>query len=109
MELAEYLEDVKAGKRIVAGSEAHQLMHRMAREAMELTKQINTSCDQEEIRGLFSQLTGKPVDETFAIFPPFSADFGKNITVGPGVFLNAGCRFQDQGGITIGAGSLIGQ
>ena len=84
MELAEYLEDVKAGKRIVAGSEAHQLMHRMAREAMELTKQINASCDQEEIRGLFSQLTGKPVDETFAIFPPFSADFGKNITVGPG-------------------------
>lgn len=108
MELAEYLEDVKAGKRIVAGSESHQLMHRMAREAMELTKQINASCDQEEIRGLFAQLTGKPVDENFAIFPPFSADFGKNITVGPGVFLNAGCRFQDQGGITIGAGSLIG-
>lgn len=108
MELAEYLDYVRSGKRIAAGSEAHQLMHRMAREAMELTKQLNGSCDQEEIRGLFAQLTGKPVAEGFAMFPPFSTDFGKNITVGPGVFLNAGCRFQDQGGITIGAGSLIG-
>lgn len=108
MELAEYLDYVRSGKRIAAGSEAHQLMHRMAREAMELTKQLNASCDQEEIRGLFAQLTGKPVPDGFAMFPPFSTDFGKNITVGPGVFLNAGCRFQDQGGITIGAGSLIG-
>lgn len=108
MELAEYLDYVRSGKRIAAGSEAHQLMHRMAREAMELTKQLNGSCDQEEIRALFAQLTGKPVAEGFAMFPPFSTDFGKNITVGPGVFLNAGCRFQDQGGITIGAGSLIG-
>lgn len=108
MELAEYLDYVRSGKRIAAGSEAHQLMHRMAREAMELTKQLNASCDQEEIRGLFAQLTGKPVPDGFAMFPPFSTDFGKNITLGPGVFLNAGCRFQDQGGITIGAGSLIG-
>lgn len=108
MELAEYLDYVRSGKRIAAGSEAHQLMHRMAREAMELTKQLNASCDQEEIRGLFAQLTGKPVPDGFAMFPPFSTDFGKHITVGPGVFLNAGCRFQDQGGITIGAGSLIG-
>lgn len=108
MELAEYLDYVRSGKRIAAGSEAHQLMHRMAREAMELTKQLNGSYDQEEIRALFAQLTGKPVAEGFAMFPPFSTDFGKNITVGPGVFLNAGCRFQDQGGITIGAGSLIG-
>ena len=28
--------------------------------------------------------------------------------MGKGVFINSGCRFQDQGGITIGEGSLIG-
>jgi acetyltransferase-like isoleucine patch superfamily enzyme len=28
--------------------------------------------------------------------------------VGENVFINSGCRFQDQGGITIGDGSLIG-
>lgn len=32
----------------------------------------------------------------------------KNITVGKNVFINSGCRFQDQGGITIGDGVLIG-
>ena len=30
------------------------------------------------------------------------------ITVGKNVFINSGCRFRDQGGITIGDGSLIG-
>ncbi|WP_375142195.1 DapH/DapD/GlmU-related protein [Microbacterium sp.] len=42
------------------------------------------------------------------LFPPFTADFGKNITLGKRVFINSGCRFQDHGGITIGDGSLIG-
>ena len=38
----------------------------------------------------------------FALFPIFYTDCGKN------VFINSGCRFQDQGGITIGPGELIG-
>lgn len=42
------------------------------------------------------------------MFPPFYTDCGKNITVGKNVFINAGCKFQDQGGITIGDGTLIG-
>ena len=42
------------------------------------------------------------------MFPPFYTDFGKNITVGKNVFINAGCHFQDQGGIIIGDGTLIG-
>lgn len=32
----------------------------------------------------------------------------KNITVGNHVFFNSGCNFQDQGGITIDDGVLIG-
>ncbi|MBR1680530.1 sugar O-acetyltransferase, partial [bacterium] len=35
-------------------------------------------------------------------------DCGKNIVVGKNVFINACCKFQDQGGITIGNGVLIG-
>ena len=48
------------------------------------------------------------MDKTFGMFPPFYTDCGKNITVGKNVFINSGCRFQDQGGITIGDGTLIG-
>ena len=57
---------------------------------------------------LIEELTGRPVGEHFGLFPPFYTDFGKNITIGRDVFINAGCKFQDQGGITIGDGALIG-
>ena len=62
----------------------------------------------EELRELFSRLTGRPVDESFGLFPPFYTDCGKNIHIGKNVFINMGCKFQDQGGIYIGDGALIG-
>ena len=62
----------------------------------------------EELVKLMSELTGKKVDESFRMYPPFYADFGKNISFGKNVFLNAGCKFQDQGGIEIGDNVLIG-
>lgn len=61
-----------------------------------------------EIRNLFSQIIGKEVDETFRMFPPFYTDFGRNIHVGKNVFINSCCQFQDQGGINVGDGCLIG-
>lgn len=72
---------------------------------MELNSQYHTP---EEIREIMGRLTGKRIDDTFRMFPPFYTDFGKNITIGKDVFINSGCHFQDQGGITIGDGSLIG-
>ena len=44
----------------------------------------------------------------FNLFPPFYTDFGKNITLGKNVFINSDCKFQDQGGIIIDDGALIG-
>ena len=62
----------------------------------------------EEIVEIMTRLTRREVDSTFRLFPPFTADFGKNISFGKNVFINAGCHFQDQGGIKIGDGVLIG-
>ena len=42
------------------------------------------------------------------LFPPFYTDFGKNINIGRNVFINSCCCFQDQGGIYIDDGVLIG-
>ena len=42
------------------------------------------------------------------MFPPFYTDCGRNIHIGKNVFINAGCKFQDQGGIYIEDGVLIG-
>ena len=72
---------------------------------MELNNQYHTP---EELREIMGRLTGKKIDDTFRLFPPFYTDFGKNITIGKDVFINSGCHFQDQGGIEIGDGTLIG-
>ena len=91
------------------GIEAHLFMHGVSQEALRLTAEINGSYHEpEELRSLFSQLIGRPVDETFGLFPPFYTDCGKNIHIGKNVFINMGCKFQDQGGIYIGDGALIG-
>jgi len=62
----------------------------------------------EELRSLMSELTQSEIDETFGIFPPFYTDCGINIHIGKHVFINSGCKFQDQGGIFIEDGALIG-
>lgn len=105
----EVLEHMRRGQPVLAGSPGHQAMHRLAQEALKLTAELNnTYHPPEEIRALFSVLIGKPVGEGFSLFPPFHTDCGKNITVGNNVFINACCCFQDQGGISIGDGTLIG-
>ncbi|MDE7327950.1 MAG: sugar O-acetyltransferase [Lachnospiraceae bacterium] len=72
---------------------------------MELNTKYHTP---EEIREIMGRLTGKKVEDSFRLFPPFYTDFGKNITIGKDVFINSGCHFQDQGGIEIGDSALIG-
>lgn len=77
--------------------------------SMRLTSELNGSYHEpQEVRDIISEITGKKVDESVNVFPPFTTDFGGNITLGKRVFINSGCRFQDQGGITIGDDSLIG-
>lgn len=78
-------------------------------DAIKITMKLNNQYHTpEKIIEIMSELTGKAVDKTFRLFPPFYTDFGKNITIGKNVFINSGCHFQDQGGIEIGDGTLIG-
>ena len=109
MDLSTFLEHVNRGALIEGGSQAHAFMHGAAQEALQIVAEINTGYrTPEEIRSLLSRLTGQAVDESVAVFPPFYSEFGKNLRLGRGVFINVGCRFQDTGGITIGDGTLIG-
>lgn len=84
-------------------------MHQTRQEALRVTGELNGGYHEpDRVRELLSELTGAPVDETVMVFPPLYSDFGKNITIGKRVFINAGCKFQDQGGVEIGDGCLIG-
>lgn len=90
-------------------ADIYSFMDEMSAEARRITFELNNSYHtQEEVRELFSRLFGKSVDSSFKVFPPFYTDFGKNITVGKNVFINACCHFQDHGGVTLGDGCLIG-
>ena len=104
-----YLAHLRAGKVVEGGSPLHQKMHEMSQEALKIVAELNSGYHTpEEIRALMERLTGRPVDESFAMFPPFYTECGKNIFLGKRVFINFGCHFQDQGGVYIGDGALIG-
>ena len=109
MELKELLEHFKNGDVVGEDPDVIELMRYYSREAQKITMEINTKYHEpEELADPFSELIGKPVGEAFGLFPPFYTDFGKNITIGDHVFINADCKFQDQGGIFIDEGALIG-
>ena len=90
-------------------SDEMQVCHIGAQEAMKITTELNSSYHTpEEVVEIFRKLTGCAVPDSFRCFPPFYTDFGKNIHLGENVFINAGCKFQDQGGVYIGRGTHIG-
>ena len=103
MDLEEYLEYVKTGKKIIGGSKEHEFMHGALQDALRITHKINSEFHTpDEIQQLFAELTNTEINETLGLIPPFNTDFGKNIHVGKNVFINSGCKMQDQGGIFIG-------
>ena len=108
MTIEEFLEVANAGRPLDT-EEIHRFMDEASNEARRLTFRLNSAYHTpDEVRALLSELFGYKVPDTFRVFPPFYTDFGRNIHVGRGVFINACCHFQDHGGVTIGDGSQIG-
>ena len=107
MTVKEVIDGFREGAEENAGRDAYanELFQEAVRIGIELNTMYHTP---EELREIMGRLIGKKVDDSFRMFPPFYTDFGKNITIGKDVFINSGCRFQDQGGIEIGDGALIG-
>lgn len=108
MNIEDFKEYVKKGQALDS-EEIHRFMDEMSNEARRVTFRLNAAYHgPEEVRKLLSELFGYPVPQSLRVFPPFYADFGKNIAVGENVFINACCHFQDHGGVTIGDGCQIG-
>jgi acetyltransferase-like isoleucine patch superfamily enzyme len=103
------LERERAGELISLDDPEYGRIAALITEAQQLIAAINTGYrTPQEVRDLFSRLTGVPVDPSFWMLPPFYTDFGKNIRVGKDVFINHGCEFMDRGGITLEDKVLIG-
>ena len=61
----------------------------------------------DERRSILRELLGE-VGSGTVVRPPFHCDFGYNIRLGDGVFLNFNCVILDVVAVTIGAGTQIG-
>jgi acetyltransferase-like isoleucine patch superfamily enzyme len=109
MTIDQFRERMASDEPIVGGSDLHMEFHKFSQEALRITAEINGSYHTpEELRRLLSELWAIDVPESFGMFPPFYTDCGKNTHVGERVFINMGCKFQDQGGIFIDDDALIG-
>jgi acetyltransferase-like isoleucine patch superfamily enzyme len=60
------------------------------------------------MRGLLGELTGRELDGTVRVLPPFHCDGGRRLRFGRNVFVNHGCTAMDTGGIEIGDDVMIG-
>lgn len=108
MTIADFQEYVKTRKAL-STDEIHRFMDEMSDEARRITFRLNSEYHTpQQVRELLSELFGYEVPQSLRVFPPFYTDFGKNIRLGEGVFINACCHFQDHGGVTIGDGCQIG-
>ena len=63
---------------------AHRFMHDAAQDAFQITAELNRIPHPDEVRALLGELTGRAVDESVTVFPPFYSEFGKNLTPGQG-------------------------
>ena len=109
MTVEEFRKTMAETKYIPADSELHKAFHACSQEALKLTAMLNGAYHTpDEVREIMSRITASEIDESFAMFPPFHTDCGKNTKIGRRVFINAGCQFQDQGGIVIGDDVLVG-
>lgn len=64
--------------------------------------------DADEVRAVFGELIGQPVDKSFMLIPPFYTAGGDEIRIGRNVFINQNCTFYDLGGLHIADDVMIG-
>ena len=85
--LAEFDEEKRTGTESPAWKKRFdELCQEAIRLGMEMNNQYHTP---EELREIMGRLTGKRIDDTFRLFPPFYTDFGKNLTIGKEGFWKA--------------------
>lgn len=76
---------------------------------LKLTAELNDGYHTpEEVRNYLSRITGSEIDPSVTLLPPFYVDFGRNIRMGKGCFIQQCCTFFDRGGITLGNDVFIG-
>lgn len=103
------IQRMRNGERIAESDPDFVLLREEIENTRRLVAELNTGYHTpREIRALLERIWGQPLDASVRMFPPFYTAFGKLTRVGREVFVNFGCTFLDQGGITLEEGVFIG-
>lgn len=103
------IEKMRSGQRIAETDADYPRLWEEFENTKRLVGELNTGYHSpEEVRALLECIWGQPLDVSVRMFPPFYTAFGKMTRVGKEVFINFGCTFLDQGGITLEDGVFIG-
>ncbi|MGO3731613.1 MAG: DapH/DapD/GlmU-related protein [Vagococcus sp.] len=92
---------------------ANELDYKKIRSQINKTQQalnvLNYSYhEDQQVRELLGDIIGKRLDDSVRLLTPVFIDYGKNITIGKNVFINAACTLIDRGGIVIEDHVFIG-
>ncbi len=99
--MSSVIDRMRRGERITHDDPDYPLLWQEFEKTRSLVAELNGSYHTpEQISSLLSQIWGQDASQV-RMFPPFYTAFGKTTRVGKGVFINFGCTFLDQGGITI--------
>ena len=103
------IEKMRSGKRITETDADFPRLCEEIENTKRLVGELNTGYHTpDEVRALLEHIWSQPLDNSVRMFPPFYTAFGKTTRVGKEVFINFGCTFLDQGGITIEDGVFSG-
>ncbi|MNM60571.1 putative acetyltransferase [compost metagenome] len=105
----ELLEKLKTSEFISNKDPIFTEIHGIVEKTLKLTSELNTGYKTpEEVRNILSKITGNELDSSIQVLTPFNTDFGANIRLGKGIFINKSCMFVDLGGIELEDNVLIG-
>lgn len=103
------IERMRGGERITENDPDFPRLCGEIENTRRLVGELNTGYHSpDEVRALLERIWGQTLDASVRMFPPFYTAFGKTTRVGRDVFINFGCTFLDQGGITLEEGVFIG-
>ena len=90
-------------------SEIFTEINKILENTLKLTSELNTGYKTpQEVRNILTEITGSKINDSIQVLTPFNTDFGRNIRLGNGVFINKSCMFVDLGGIELEDNVLIG-
>ncbi|KAA6438336.1 sugar O-acetyltransferase [Dyadobacter flavalbus] len=100
---------MKAGELIRMDDPGYEDFSKAVARTIQLCVEMNAGAtDTDEVRRRLGEITGRPVDQSTTVFPPFYTNFGHFISLGKNVFINHACSFLDIGGIVIEDDVMIG-